>query len=90
MCKGERPIGAAKGKQTNTMASCHTPPPLPGRTRGRKCRQRGVSAVNALRPPDTQSGLAQTLRISRTPRGGSRAGSLYVTPPSPPPPPPGF
>ena len=28
MCSGERPMGAAKGKQTNTMASCHTPPPL--------------------------------------------------------------
>ena len=28
MCKGERPIGAAKGKQTNTMASCHPPPRL--------------------------------------------------------------
>ena len=26
MCNGERPIGAAKGKQTNTMASCQTPP----------------------------------------------------------------
>ena len=24
---GERPIGAAKGKQTKTMASCHSPPP---------------------------------------------------------------
>ena len=22
MCKGERPIGAAKGKHTNAMASC--------------------------------------------------------------------
>ena len=28
MCRGERPIGAAKGKQTNTMASCQPPPPL--------------------------------------------------------------
>ena len=27
MCKGKRPIGAAKGKQTNTMASCQPPPP---------------------------------------------------------------
>ena len=26
MCKGKRPMGAAKGKQTNTMASCQTPP----------------------------------------------------------------
>ena len=27
MCKGERPIGAAKGKQSNPMASCPPPPP---------------------------------------------------------------
>ena len=27
MCKGERPIGAAKGKQTNTNASCQPPTP---------------------------------------------------------------
>ena len=26
VCKGERPIGAAKAKQTDTMASCPTPP----------------------------------------------------------------
>ena len=31
MCSGERPTGAAKGKQTNTMASCQPPPPLPQR-----------------------------------------------------------
>ena len=29
MCRGERPIGAAKGKQSNTMASCQPPPPPP-------------------------------------------------------------
>ena len=27
MCKGERPIGATKGKQPNTMALCQPPPP---------------------------------------------------------------
>ena len=26
MCKGQRPIGAAKGKQTNTRALCQTSP----------------------------------------------------------------
>ena len=30
MSSGERPIGAAKGKQTNTMASCQPPPPPMG------------------------------------------------------------
>ena len=29
MSGGERPIGAAKGKQFKTMASCHPPPPDP-------------------------------------------------------------
>ena len=29
MSSGERPIGTAKGKQTNTMASCQGPPPPP-------------------------------------------------------------
>ena len=27
MHSGERPVGAANDKQTNTMASCHTPTP---------------------------------------------------------------
>ena len=30
VCKGKRPIGAAKGQQTNTMASCQPPPPPEG------------------------------------------------------------
>ena len=28
MCSGERPIGAAKGKQSDTEALCQPPPPL--------------------------------------------------------------
>ena len=34
MCKGERPMGATKGKQTNTMASCQPPLPPNGCWRG--------------------------------------------------------
>ena len=30
MSSGERPIGTAKGKQSNTEALCHPPPPLWG------------------------------------------------------------
>ena len=30
MCSGERPMGAAKGKQPNTEALCQPPPPLFG------------------------------------------------------------
>ena len=29
MSSGERPIGATKGKQPNTKALCHHPPPCP-------------------------------------------------------------
>ena len=29
MCNGERPIGAAKGKQSDTTALCQPPPPNP-------------------------------------------------------------
>ena len=29
MCGGERPMGAAKGKQSDTEALCHPPPPNP-------------------------------------------------------------
>ena len=32
MCSGERPVGAAKGKQTSTMASRQPPPPPPPQT----------------------------------------------------------
>ena len=34
MSSGERPIGAAKGKQSDTEALCQTPPP-PSRSRAR-------------------------------------------------------
>ena len=37
MCSGERPIGAAKGRQTNTMASCPPPPPPAGACRCTEC-----------------------------------------------------
>ena len=39
MWSGERPIGAAKSKQTKTMASCQPPPPWLRRTH--TCNQRG-------------------------------------------------
>ena len=41
MCSGERPIGAAKGKPTNTMASCQPLPP-PARPDAHACRVWGV------------------------------------------------
>ena len=34
MSSGERPIGAAKGKQSNTQALCPPPPPRQKRRRG--------------------------------------------------------
>ena len=38
-CSGERPIGGAKGKQSNTTASCHPPPP---RTRKNEFYKRNI------------------------------------------------
>ena len=34
MSSGERPIGAAKGKQSDTEALCQPPPPLPPHAMG--------------------------------------------------------
>ena len=55
MSSGERPIGAAKGKQTDTEALCH-PPPLPERCRvvkrspGRQVQcTRGVAFVPVVK-----------------------------------------
>ena len=45
MYNGERLTGAAKGKQTNTMASCQTPPQKKVRFMG---GSRGVPPKNAL------------------------------------------
>ena len=42
MSSGERPIGAAKGKQTNTMASCQPLPPPPLGASGQCIGGRGV------------------------------------------------
>ena len=44
MCKGERPIGAAKGKQTNSMTLYPPPPPPP------PC-PRAPTSHNFLNPP---------------------------------------
>ena len=47
MCKGERPMGAAKGTQTNTMASCPPPPPT---TRSIVCGRRWASGCQLAQP----------------------------------------
>ena len=44
MSSGERPIGAAKGKQSDTEALCQPPPPLPKNRR--KCRRWGHSVLS--------------------------------------------
>ena len=56
MNSGERPIGAAKGKQPNTEALCQTPPPPfgSGSHCGKKCSlQQGllIGAIFAPPPP---------------------------------------
>ena len=49
MSFGERPIGAAKGKQPNTEASCPPPPPL--LPPSCPCRGGRISEPNSPLPP---------------------------------------
>ena len=58
MCSGERPIGAAKGKQPNTEALCQTPPPHLLRT-DTPCSTMKASPVAT--PAATPAAQAQTL-----------------------------
>ena len=57
MSSGERPIGAAKGKQTNTMALCQTPHPSPPFRDDRSSSPTALSVhpcpPNAFQPPVT-------------------------------------
>ena len=48
MSSGERQIGAAKGKQSDTEALCQTPPPLASLSWGCSCCGTGVSGVTAV------------------------------------------
>ena len=64
MCSGERPIGAAKGKQTNAMAACH-PAPLQGPRRSRGCRRLGLHL--GAPPWDTRSTWEQRDRCPALP-----------------------
>ena len=50
MCKCERPIGAAKGKPTNTIALCHPPPPPPAASPFPKMAPKFWSAVQPVAP----------------------------------------
>ena len=64
MSSGERPIGAAKGKQIDTEALCHPPPPVPQSWGGqgifRPCvimvlkPKKGMSLFGAALPPKRQ------------------------------------
>ena len=80
MCSGERPIGAAKGKQTNTMASCQAPPPL----RPFQCWR--LTAKILLRCLRCQEDLCKILGppSAGTIGGPSEEGGSLPTPPGPP------
>ena len=57
MCSGERPIGAAKGKQSDTKALCQPPPPLSNAPAyvvhhpPVRCGSAGRHAMRLLHPP---------------------------------------
>ena len=67
MSSGERPIGAARGKQSDTEALCHPPPPTPSVTPSAP-PPRGPSpslrALHAL-PPDAQVPCVPRRRTAR-------------------------
>ena len=50
MCTGERPMGAAKGKQTNTMALCQPPPARASTASSKHDDPEGMFARRALAP----------------------------------------
>ena len=46
MSSGERPMGAAKGKQSDTEALCQNPPPTPESARGPPSRRNSENLPN--------------------------------------------
>ena len=61
MSSGERPIGAAKGKQSDTEALCQSPPPPPaGTTHGATHPQPTKNMDHRGGPPAVRSALSQS------------------------------
>ena len=82
MSSGERPIGAAKGKRTNTMASC-SPPPL-GRVLSRRHSSRDASTVRSNTTALSQrNGADPTRRRLLGGGGGGRRRRQAPTPAQP-------
>ena len=64
---GERPIGAAKGKQTKTMASCPPPPPCGGVTVTTLDIRRGVQrggAGHLGHPPPARLSMSRSVHAA--------------------------
>ena len=76
MSSGERPIGAAKGKQPNPKALCQTPPPPECRGGGRMVRLGEVVALAALAQGHPTPALTTNCR-----RGGGRGLGTRLFPP---------
>ena len=75
MSSGERPIGAAKGKQSDTKALCQTPPPPPS---GTKDSQR-LPVTGDATPSDASEGegasdAAPEAGVRTVPRGAGGGG----------------
>ena len=76
MCKGKRPIGATKGKQTNTMASCQPPPPSDDELTGTKFSRPFLANLDHFWP------LTKNIFLNPTTPGG--ATPRFWTPTTPP------
>ena len=63
MCKGERPVGAAKGKQTNTTASCQNPPTYTPPSWSERPRCVGCQATSSARPRNRLCAVPPVSRV---------------------------
>ena len=66
MSSGERPIGAAKGKQSDTEALCQPPPPPPGRQGGVLGFRQG-SGTHPPTPPPPPPLLPDSIQLLSSP-----------------------
>ena len=82
MSSGERPIGAAKGKQPDTEALCQPPPPLPCERAVRwHDGQKAMTAAGQARPEpnaDTATRPLEAARLEDSPAGGQRLPSPHL------------
>ena len=85
MCSGERPIGAPKGKRTQTMASCQTPLPPPKPAHVATYQNPDDEVSRGLVAPMLQvPGAPASRKTPKNPFAGDRGWLGLSTPTKPP------